>query len=169
MSDTVSHEEKLDKLREIIKKVDICMLATSHGDGSLHSRPMSNNKDVEFDGDLWFFAHASSHVVDDIERQPQVSAGFADVGAQRYASLSGKAEIVRDRARTEELWQPVMKAWFPDGPQSPDLALIKVHAERAEYWDASKGGIVAQAISLVSALVSGKEADYGDNEKVELG
>ncbi|MDQ3023129.1 MAG: pyridoxamine 5'-phosphate oxidase family protein [bacterium] len=76
--------------------------------------------------------------------------------------------MVDDRARIEEMWQPAMKAWWPDEPQSPDITLITVQARRAEFWDASKGGRAVQAVSLVSALIRGMEAAYGENEKVEL-
>lgn len=167
MGETLTHDEKLAKLREIVKAVDICMLTTVDEGGDLHSRPMSNNRDVEFDGDLWFFTYGSSHKVDEVGRVPKVNASFADVKEQQYASVSGRAEIVRDRAKIEELWQPQLKAWFPEGVDTPDLALLKVTAERAEYWDGSQS-FISHAVSLVSSLVTGKPAELGENEKLEL-
>ena len=143
------------------------MLTTSDDEGGLRSRPMSNNRDVEFDGDLWFFTYGSSHKVDEVGRVPQVNAGFADVGAQLYASLTGHAEVVRDRAKIEEHWKPQLRAWFPEGVDTPDIALLKVTVERAEYWDGSQS-FVAHAISLVSSLISGEPAQLGENEKIEL-
>lgn len=162
-----THEEKLAKLREIIKAVDICMLTTVDERGELHSRPMSNNREVEFDGDLWFFTYGSSHKADEVGRVPKVCASFADVDAQLYASVSGRAELVRDRARVEELWRPHLKAWFPEGTETPDIALLKVSADRAEYWDGSQS-VVAHAVSLVSSLVKGEPAQVGENEKLDL-
>ena len=167
MGKTLTHDEKLAKLREIVKAVDICMLTTVDEGGDLHSRPMSNNREVEFDGDLWFFTYGSSHKADEVGRVPKVNASFADVKAQLYASVSGHAEIVRDRAKIEELWQPQLKAWFPEGTDTPDIALLKVTAERAEYWDGSQS-IVAHAVGLVSSLVRGEPAELGENEKLEL-
>jgi general stress protein 26 len=167
MDKTPSPQEQLEHLRAIVKAVDICMLTTVHADGSLHTRPMSNNSDVEFDGDLWFFTNADAHVLRDIEANPQVSCGFADIKGQNYAALSGAASIVRDQAKIEELWKPVLKAWFPDGPAGGDIALIKVHAERGEFWD-GQGGFIAQAISLAAALLTGKQMDYGESGKVDL-
>jgi general stress protein 26 len=143
------------------------MLTTVDADGGLHSRPMSNNRDVEFDGDLWFFIEGSSAKVAEISANPEVSAGFADIDGRRYAALSGTASIVRDRAKIEELWKPILKAWFPDGPATADLALLKVEARHGEYWDAS-APLIAQAVSFARALLTGKEASYGENEKVEL-
>ena len=167
MSKTATQDDKLGKLREIVKAVDICMLTTVDERGELHSRPMSNNRDVEFDGDLWFFTYGSSHKVDEVGRVPQVNAGFADVGAQLYASLTGRAEGVRDRAKIEELWKPQLRAWFPEGVDTPDIALLKVTVERAEYWDGSQS-LVAHAVSLVSSLLTGEQAQLGENEKIDL-
>jgi general stress protein 26 len=96
-----------------------------------------------------------------------VNANFADVGAQQYASLSGQAEVVRDRAKIDELWKPELKAWFPEGTDTPDIALLKVTAERAEYWDGSQS-IIAHAASFVSSMVTGEPAQFGENEKLEL-
>jgi general stress protein 26 len=167
MGETLTRDEKLAKLREIVKAVDICMLTTVDERGDLHSRPMSNNREVEFDGDLWFFTYGSSHKVDEVGRVPKVNANFADVGAQQYASLSGQAEVVRDRAKIDELWKPELKAWFPEGTDTPDIALLKVTAERAEYWDGSQS-IIAHAASFVSSMVTGEPAQFGENEKLEL-
>ncbi len=167
MGETKTHEEKLAKLREIVKAVDICMLTTVDERGDLHSRPMSNNREVELDGDLWFYTYGSSHKVDEVGRVPKVCASFADVDGQQYASLTGRAEVVRDRAKIEELWQPQLKAWFPEGVDTPDIALLKLTVERAEYWDGSQS-LVAHAVGLVSSLVKGEPAELGENEKVEL-
>ena len=167
MSKAATHEDKLGKLREIVKAVDICMLTTVDERGDLHSRPMSNNRDVEFGGDLWFFTYGSSLKADEVGRVPKVNASFADVDAQLYASLTGGAEVVRDRAKIEELWKPQLKAWFPDGVDTPDIALLKVTVERAEYWDGSQS-LVAHAVSLVSSLLKGEPAQTGENEKLEL-
>jgi general stress protein 26 len=167
MSKAVTQDDKLGKLREIVKAVDICMLTTVDERGDLHSRPMSNNREVEFDGDLWFYTYGSSHKVDEVGRVPKVNASFADIEHQLYASLTGRAEVVRDRAKIEELWKPELRAWFPDGTDTPDIALLKVTVERAEYWDGSQS-LVAHAVSLVSSLVSGEPAQLGENEKLDL-
>jgi general stress protein 26 len=167
MSETLTQDEKLGKLREIVKAVDICMLTTVDERGELHSRPMSNNREIEFDGDLWFFTYGSSHKVDEVGRVPKVCASFADVDAQQYASLTGRAEVVRDRAKIEELWQPPLRAWFPEGVDTPDIALLKVSVERAEYWDGSQS-LVAHAVGLVTSLVKGEPAQLGENEKLDL-
>ncbi len=165
MSETKTQEDKLRKLREIVKAVDICMLTTFDEQGDPHSRPMSNNGEIGLDGDLWFFTYGSSHKVDEVGRAPKVNASFSDTDAQQYASLTGRAEVVRDRAKLEQLWRPELKAWFPDGVDTPDIALLKVSVDKAEYWDGSQS-VVGHAVSLVSSLVKGKPAQAGENEKI---
>jgi general stress protein 26 len=162
-----TRDEKIAKIRELIRDIDLCMLTTMEEDGSLHSRPMSVNEEVEFDGDLWFFTYGSSHKVFEIEKDHRVNVSFADPKNQRYVSISGLATISRDRAKIEELWHPVLKAWFPDGPDTPDIALIKVESEAAEYWD-SPGSAISHAIGLVKSLVTHETVQIGENHKVDL-
>ena len=166
MAETTERDEQIKELAEMIKDIDFAMLTTVAADGTLHSRPMSTQR-VEFDGDLWFFTRASAPKVGEIEREHQVNVSYAKPEDQRYISVSGRAVVVRDRAKIEELWSPVLKAWFPEGPEDPDLALLKVSAERAEYWD-SPSSAVAHAISFVKAIVTGTPANPGENEKIEL-
>lgn len=158
--------EELQKLREMVKEMDIGMLTTVDRDGSLRSRPMSNNGDIEFDGDLWFFTYGESHKSVEIERKPQVNVSFSS-DKYRYVSMSGRAQLVRDKKKIEELWKPQLKAWFPKGIDEPDIALLKVTVEKAEYWD-SPGNVVAHAIALVKALATGTTYDGGENKKLQL-
>ena len=168
MSKNLTHQEKLQKLREIVKAVDICMLTTVGEHGSLHSRPMSNNREIEFDGDLWFFTYGSSHKVDEVGRIPAVNASFADIESQQYVSLSGRAEVIHDKAKIKELWQPHLRAWFPDGVDTPDIALLKVSVQKGEYWDGTQS-FLAHALTFATSILTGKPAQLGENEKIDLG
>jgi general stress protein 26 len=134
----------LKKLRDLIKNIEFCMLTTIDDDGSLRSRPMSTNRQVEANGDLWFFIYASSHKVAEVNRHHQVNVSFSAPDRQCYVSLSGTAELVQDRAKIQELWLPELKAWFPQELDEPDIALLKVTASKAEYWDAPASWGVAE-------------------------
>ncbi|MEJ7617859.1 MAG: pyridoxamine 5'-phosphate oxidase family protein [Pyrinomonadaceae bacterium] len=149
-----SHNEDVQKLREMIKGIEIGMLTTVDDDGTLRSRPMSTNGEVEFDGDLWFFTYGNSHKVFEVQHEPQVNVSFASDKSNQYVSMSGTARLVRDRQKIAELWKPQLKAWFPKGTDEPDIALLNVSVTKAEYWD-SPGGMVAHAIGLVKALATG--------------
>ena len=161
------NDSDFKKLQEMIKDIDFCMLSTIDDSGSVHSRPMSLNSEVDDEGNLWFFTSSNSLKAHEIERSPHVNASFSNPEDSQYVSLSGKAELVTDRAKIKELWKPILKAWFPDGPDQSDLALLKVRVEKAEYWD-SPSSTVAQVFSFVSAIVSGKQVELGENKKLNL-
>ena len=158
-----TRNEAIKKLGELIEGIDFCMLTTMDG-GHLRSRPMSTQQ-FEFNGDLWFFTSDKTHKVEEIEADNRVNVAYSKPDDNCYVSVSGAAEIVKDRAKIEELWSPIHKAWFPEGIDDPHLCLLKVSVEQAEYWDAPSSKIV-QLVGLVKALATGQEADYGENEKL---
>jgi general stress protein 26 len=121
----------------------------------------------EFDGGLWFFTALHSAKVDEVRQNQHVNLSYANPDDHRYVSVSGTAEIVRDRNRAEELWSPIYRAWFPKGLDDPELALMRVTVEKAEYWDSSSSAMV-QLIGFAKAMASGKryEADRGEHGKV---
>jgi general stress protein 26 len=162
----MSRQSDYEKLREMIKDIDLCMLTTVDEGGELHSRPMSLNGDVDDSGNLWFFTSSNSHKASEIERTPNVNVSFIDTDQQHYISISGTAELVRDKQKIKELWKPILKAWFPDGPDQPDVALLKVKVSKAEYWD-TPSSTIAQAISFVSAIFTGKQVELGENKKLD--
>ncbi|MEJ7622556.1 MAG: pyridoxamine 5'-phosphate oxidase family protein [Pyrinomonadaceae bacterium] len=158
--------ESIEKLKELIEGIDFCMLTTVDG-GVLRSRPMST-QEFESDGDLWFFTSDDTHKVDEIVKDGRVNVAYSQPDKDRYVSVSGRGEISKDRAKIEELWSPVLKAWFPKGLDDPHLCLMKVSVEQAEYWDTPSGKIV-QLVGFVKALVTGKEMQPGENETIEFG
>ncbi|HSS22128.1 MAG TPA: pyridoxamine 5'-phosphate oxidase family protein [Pyrinomonadaceae bacterium] len=167
MSATQSQTDELQKLRELIKDIDFCMMTTVDAEGDLHSRPMSVNGEIDPNGDLWFFTGASSLKVSEVASTPKVNVSFADPRNQHYVSVSGVAQLVRDRNKIDELWKPEFKMWFPKGKDDPEVALLRVNLEKAEYWD-SPSSTIGYALKFVSALITGKQPEFGENKKVEL-
>lgn len=167
MATTIEKDQQIQKLRDLVKDIDYCMLTTIDTDGSLRSRPMSTNGEIEANGDVWFFTYASSHKVEEVDRREQVNVSFSAPNKQSYVSLSGTAEIVRDRRKMQELWKPELKAWFPQELNEPDIALLKVNVEKAEYWD-SPAGWVAKTLGFVKAVTTGEKAGSGENAKLNL-
>jgi general stress protein 26 len=161
-----SRAEVIEQLAKLIHDIDFAMLTTVDDDGTLRSRPMSTQK-TPFDGTLWFFTEASAPKVDDIERERQVNLGYADPKEQRYVSVSGTAQLVRDEAKKRELWSPVYKIYFPNGVDDPNVALLKVTVKQAEYWS-SGSNAVGRLIDFAKALVTGDEEAMGENEKLDL-
>ncbi len=160
-----NREESIEKLKGLIEDIDFGMLTTMDG-GKLRSRPMST-QEVQADGDLWFFTSDKTHKVDEIEADNRVNVAYSKPDDNVYVSVSGTAAIVKDRAKIEELWSPVLKAWFPEGLDDPSLCLLKVSVEEAEYWDSPNSKLV-QIAGFVKALVTGQAAKGGENEKISL-
>jgi general stress protein 26 len=157
--------ESINKIKELVEGIDFCML-TSIDEGNLRSRPMSTQQ-AEFDGDLWFFTSDDTHKVDEINKDNRVNVAYAKPDDNVYVSISGRAEVSHDRAKIEELWSPILKAWFPEGLDDPHLCLLKVSAEKAEYWESPSGKVV-ELFGFVKALVTGESAEWGENKKVDL-
>ncbi len=138
MDHSKKHRSDAELLQEKIKGIRVAMLTTLEEDGSLHSRPMIA-QDAEFDGNLWFFTSAHAPKVNDVQRHQQVNLNYARPDGTTFVSISGTAQLLQDRKKIRELWQPICKTWFPDGEDDPNLALLKVHVERAEYWEWPSG------------------------------
>lgn len=166
MDNQAERNEEIKKLGEMIEDIDFAMMTTVEEDGTLRSRPMSTQR-VEFNGDLWFFTRSSAPKVDEVERDERVNLSYSKPEKQRYVSVSGTARVVRDRQKIEELWSPALKAWFPKGLEDPDIALLKVSVEQAEYWD-SPSSTMAHVFGFVKALATGQAYNPGENEKITL-
>jgi general stress protein 26 len=156
--------EEATKVAELLKDERFALFTTIAPDGTLISRPMAM-QEVEFDGDLWFFASRSSRKVAHIAANPQVNV--ATSGGSSWVSLTGHAVVIDAVAKKKQLWNAVVEAWFPDGPEDPDVVLLRVEAASAEYWD-SPGGRLASAISFAKAKLTGQPYDGGENERVQL-
>lgn len=128
------------KLRKLMRDIRTAMLTTVARDGSLHSRPMLTS-DVEFDGNLWFIACATSGLAQEVAANPNVNVSYSNPKNDRYISVTGAATLVRDQARLKDLWSGKHKAWFREGKKDPDLTLLRIDVHFAEYWDASADGI----------------------------
>lgn len=165
MSEPTTRTEQIEKLRALVKDIDFCMLTTADQDGTLRSRPMSTQQ-AEFDGDLWFFTAANTAKVEEVQRDHHVNVSYSDPKKNCYVSVSGLAQVMRDQAKINELWSPVLRAWFPKGPDDPNLALLKVTVNQAEYWDDTSSSMV-QFFKMVKAAVTGKPYE-AENQKINL-
>lgn len=161
LSDAKSRE-RARKLWQLVGEIRLAML-TTRDEGVLRSRPMECVK-VEDDGVLWFFTKASSPKTAEVAEDREVNLALADKANQNYVSLSGRAAIVRDRAKASELWNEDQRTWFPGGIDDPELALLRVKVEQAEYWDRPSSAMVA-AHGLVRA-VTDEAPELGENEKL---
>ena len=157
-----THSEATKQMWRMIQGIRFAMLTTEDG-GMLRARPMVAAQD-EFDGNLWFYTRASSHKTAEATKSP-VCVTYADGGKQDYVSLSGHAELVRDKATLIAHWSEPMRTWFPGGKDDPDLAMLRIHIDAAEYWDAPNQTMV-HAYGYLKAVLTGSSPHPGGNEKL---
>jgi len=133
--------DAIRKLGDMLQDIHVAMLTTALPDGTLRSRPMATQT-TPFEGDLWFFTRGSSAKVDELERNHHANVSYVSPFGERYVSVSGRVSLVTDRTWIKKLWRPSLKLWFPQGDEEPDLALLRVRVEEAEYWDATANAMV---------------------------
>ena len=160
MANTIKQEE-MGTLRELIKDVDTAMLTTLTDEG-LISRPMKT-QEVEFDGDLWFFTKKETNKFKEILHDKEVNVAYA---GKSYVSVRGRAEIVEDLVKKKELWSKAYEKLMKTSYDDPNIVLIKVKAEAAEYWET---GNFTKKVAFLYKRMTGKSSDSTDlNETIEL-
>src|SRR4029077_2061411 len=140
---TEQRARSIEQLKNLLEGIDFTMFTTV-ANGKLHSRPMST-QEMDENGDLWFFTSDDSRKISELGSDNRINAAYSSPDDNTYVSVFGTAEVIRDRAKIEELWSPVHKVWFPEGKDDPHLCLLKVSVEEAEYWDAPSSKFVQLA------------------------
>ena len=149
----MARDYSIQYLSALMKKIDICMMTTRNSRDMLESRPMSNNRDVEYEGESFFFALDAMELVRDIKAHPQVCLVFEEYRHLRlsshrlYICVSGEAELIQDRHTMERHWKPELDKWFDKGIDTPGLTLVQVNAKHIKYWDGMEHGEVSLAES----------------------
>jgi general stress protein 26 len=133
---------------------------------SLRARPMAGypRRDEQR---IWFLAHKDGLKNDEIETDPRVCVTFSEPSKQHFVSISGKASVEDDLARKRDLWSIAAQAWFPGGPEDPDIILLCVEMDEAEFWDGNPNPIIV-GFKMARAAAEGRKVDVGENEKVSF-
>ena len=147
----------LKKLKSLAEDIKICMLTTNLEYLPLNVRPM-HTLEVDQKGNLWFFNSKDSLQYTDIQSDARVQLMYSHPGNTEFLSVYGKAYISRDQDKINELWHPMIKAWF-DGKDDPDLMLLKVEPQDAYYWDTKNNKLVTLLKIAASALTDYEEDD----------
>jgi general stress protein 26 len=156
-------------LWELIKDIRFAMFTTRHGNGHLHSRPMTTqNSHLDQDANLWFFMSRKGDPVGDLLADGTVNVTYADPNADSYVSVSGTASVVEDQAKKQQLWSKLAEAYFPQGVNDPDLGLVRVKITHATYWNVRESKLV-QLYHMAKAVITGKPpVDMGEHEKIRM-
>lgn len=149
--------EAIEKIKEMTGDGKILFFCCNLDTQPFDTTPMSTQT-VEDDGTIWFFSTKNSDRNRYVKQDPRVQLVYGDSGSQDYLSIYGQAEIVHDPQKAEELWNPFVKVWFPEGPTDPNLSLIRFRPTEGFYWDTKHGKMVAFA-KMVASMVTGKTMD----------
>jgi general stress protein 26 len=155
----------IDTVWDIAESIKICMLTTV-ASRQLRSRPMHAVPDRD-QGCLWFITDHRGAKEEEIKGAPEVCLAFADTHSNTYLSMTGRAEMLNDSSKACELWSAEAQAWWPKGAADPDVRVLHVVPENAEYWD-TRGNSIVVALKLAAARLSGRPPDLGENKKVSL-
>ena len=146
--------EGVKKLQELIDSINICFFCThlKAGDGAT-ATPMSAQK-VDEEGNILFFSGKDSDKNKEINKDNDVQLFFSHPGKSSYLVVNGEASIVTNIEKMKELYSPVIKIWFKDGVEDPNISLIKVVTKNAYYWD-TVGGKAVNFIKMLASVVTG--------------
>jgi len=162
----LGQQEANRKMKDLAEDIRICMFCTDIYAMPFRTRPMGLQQ-VDGEGNFWFFSADDSLKNMEIRNNPHVQMIFAKPGDSKFMVVHGVADIVNDRAKTDELWNHFAKAWFKDGKDDPNLSLIRVKPETAHYWDTVHGKMIALIAYAVSA-VTGKNVDEGVEGNLDI-
>jgi general stress protein 26 len=155
------------RLGELIRDINVAMVTSVGLDSALHSRPMITRRLAADDENLWFFTAAESGKTREIAEDHQVNVSYSDPMHQRYVSVSGTAMLDHDREQIQRLWHPMVRTYFPQGPDDPELALLRVQIDAAEYWEAATSRMV-QLFELARSLAAGGPGPNVGHQLVDL-
>jgi len=160
------NEDAVKKIKDFVNDIKVCMFCTNVTHLPFRTRPMST-LEVDEEGNLWFFSAKSSDKNDEIKDNDTVQLIYAKNSDAHFLTITGKATMVQDQTKKDEMWNPIGKAYFPGGKDDPDLALIKVKPVAAHYWDTVYGKMVTW-LKMATSAVTGNRADVGVEGKLKV-
>ncbi|PNK60221.1 pyridoxamine 5'-phosphate oxidase family protein [Psychrobacter sp. FDAARGOS_221] len=164
----MSKQQHIDTVREIVKDIKFAMMTTITSEGHLHACPMTTSETSLGAREVWFIGDKTTEAVANISNNPQVNLSYVNQDGKDYVSINGKAELIDDQDKLDELWSPVYNAFYEHGKKDENIQLIKVVPNGAEYW--RSGNTVVTAAKMAAAAVQdGKVAEsLGENGSVQF-
>jgi general stress protein 26 len=165
----MNEAKQQEVLWDLIKETRVGMLSHRHTDGSLHSHPLTTmNKTLEEDGCLYFFVSRSTEVGQRLRQDGNVNLAYANPDKDSWVSVTGTAQVLEDLQKKKELFNPMAKAWFPGGPEDPDVELVEVRIDEAEYWNVKQNKLM-QILKMGKAAATGtRPKKMGEHEEVHF-
>ena len=158
-----------NELWELIKHIRFPMLVHRHLGGNLHAHPLTmKNKSLKPGEPLHFFVTRKSELGQRLRVDGNVCLTYSDTEKDCYVSVSGRAKVSEDMDAKKRLFNALDKAWFPGGADDPDLELVEVEIDHAEYWNV-KESKATQLFKMASAAVSGNRPELGEHREMQIG
>jgi general stress protein 26 len=101
------------------------MLTSIDPSGTPRTCPMPP-EGADEDGTLWFLTTNTSPLAARLRATPAVLVIWGDPGTHDYLGVVGTATVLHDPAAAAALWSAAVRAWLPDGPDGPDVVVIRV-------------------------------------------
>lgn len=164
--ENVFSREAIEKLKELVNEIDVCMFCSAIDKGNLHTVPMSR-QEVDDEGAIWFLLSAESDTCKNVKQDPTVQLLYAHVGDYNFVTVKGRAQISRDQERIDKYWNRFVEVWFEKGKEDPNIRVMKVTVDEAHYWD-NKYNKFVTFLKLATSAVTGAKLDIGREGDIVL-
>lgn len=162
----LSNQDAIKKMKDMAEEIQICMFCTYDAQRRMQTAPMSASQ-IDEDGTFWFLSTKESTRNIDIQGNSTTDLVFAQPSKSNYLSIRGSSEVLYDKQKIDELWKPMVKTWFTEGKDDPNISVIKFTPEEAYYWDTKHGKMVS-FLKIAVGAVTGKTMDDGIQGKLNV-
>lgn len=149
----LENSEAIEKMTVLVHDIRTCMMCTHLNGIPFDTRPMST-AEVDENGYIWFFNQIDSAKTDAILEDPRMQLLYSHPGKSQYISIYGTAIIIKDRKKTENLWNVFAAGWFQEGKDDPELTLIRFQPEISHYWETKNGKMMYMLRMMFSAITN---------------
>jgi general stress protein 26 len=115
-----------------IEKVRTGMLGIIEGEEG-RFQPMTAHFDDQR-GIFWFYARASSPFADAADGGSTATFAYTGQGHDLYACIRGRLSSETDASVRQQFWTEDVARWFPAGPGSDEVAMLRFEADSAQVW-----------------------------------
>lgn len=165
--ENLEKKEGILKLKKMVDEVKFCFFITDLENEKGSSSTIMTAQQVDDEGNIWFFSGSNSDRNKDIEENKNVQMYFSSPEKNSYLSVNAKANIVMDKSKIKELWNPLLTIWFKDGIEDKNISLIKVTTKTANYWD-SDGGKMINFFKMITSVITGNNTIDSTQGKIKI-
>ena len=155
----LNNTEGIAKLKKLVESITTSFFCTDLNNENGSTATIMTAQQVDSEGNIWFFSGLDSDRNRDIKKDSKVQLYFSDISNHTYLVANGEATSSTDKEKMKELWNPLLKIWFKDGVEDPNISLLKVSTNNAYYWD-NEGGKMVNFVKMIASAITGN--DYVD-------